>query len=213
MKKDNRNYQYSQNSKSHRLEYSLIFELIKSGSSVIDLGCGDGSLLSLLSDKGIKGIGLDVSKSAVAAAGKKGLSAVEARIDGKLPYSHKSFDYAICNVTLQMVAYPEILLSEMRRIAKKQIVSFPNFAFIFNRFDLLVNGRMPRVMIPGFDWYSTGHIHQLSVRDFENLAKLLKFRILNRFYLYPKNKHFSKKLRLFPNLLAIEALYLMEDYG
>lgn len=212
MKKDNRNYQYSPNSKSHRLEYPLIFDLIKNRSSVIDLGCGDGSLLSLLSDKGIKGIGLDVSKSAVAAAGKKGLSAVEGRIDSKLPYTDKKFDYAICNVTLQMVAYPEILLSEMRRIAKKQIVSFPNFAFIFNRFDLLVNGKMPRVMIPGFDWYSTGHIHQLSVRDFEIFAKMLKFRILNRFFLYPKNKHFSKKLRLFPNLLAVEALYLMEAY-
>ena len=212
MKKDNRNYQYSPNSKSHRLEYPLIFDLIKNRSSVIDLGCGDGSLLSLLSDKGIKGIGLDVSKSAVAAAGKKGLSAIEGRIDSKLPYTDKRFDYAVCNVTLQMVAYPEILLSEMRRIAKKQIVSFPNFAFIFNRFDLLVNGRMPRVMIPGFDWYSTGHIHQLSVRDFANFAKMLKFRILNRFFLYPKNKHFSKKLRLFPNLLAVEALYLMEAY-
>lgn len=210
MKTDNRNYSYELDSESDRLEYAFINSLVKDRSAVVDLGCGDGTLLAIMKKKGITGQGIDISKSAVLAAKRKGIKAFIGRIDRKLPFKDNQFDYAVCNVTLQMVLYPEILMTEMRRIAGKQIITFPNFAFIGNRLDLLLNGRMPKTMIPGFAWYSTGHIHQLSIRDFEELTEKLKFKILKRFFLYPKQKHFAEKLRLFPNLLATEALYLLE---
>ena len=69
-----------------------------------------------------------------------------------------------------MVMLPEILVQKMRRVARNQIISFPNFANIKNRFDLLFRGRMPRPMLYGYNWYSTGHIHQLRIRDFLELA-------------------------------------------
>ncbi|KKS98613.1 MAG: SAM-dependent methyltransferase [Candidatus Gottesmanbacteria bacterium GW2011_GWA2_43_14] len=210
MKLDNRNYLYDLNSRSDRREYTLINSLVSDGSTVIDLGCGDGTLLAIMKKRGIAGWGMDMSKSAAAASKKKGIKAITGRIDTSLPFKDKQFDFAVCNVTLQMVVYPEILLSEMKRIAKKQIVSFPNFAFIVNRLELLFYGRMPKTMIPGYDWYSTGHLHQLSIADFEEFIKKRQLKILKRFYLYPKQKRFSENWFLFPNLLATEALYLLE---
>ena len=68
-----------------------------------------------------------------------------------------------------MVMYPEVLVNEMKRISKFQIISFPNFGFYKNRFDLLVNGRMPKSMLFGYKWYNTGHVHQLSIKDFYEL--------------------------------------------
>jgi len=175
---DNRKYKFTPESVAHRDEYPIIANLIKKGSKVIDLGCGDGSLLKLLKEtKETKGLGIEISKSGVVSSLAKKIKAVQGRIDVKLPYRDKEFDYAICNVTLQMVMYPEVLLSEMHRISRYQIVTFPNFAFILNRYELLIKGQMPRTMIPGYDWYSTGHIHQLSIKDYRRFCKTNKFTI------------------------------------
>lgn len=168
---DNRNYDYSSVPEEFRTEYNLILDFVASGSKVIDLGCGNGSLLNLLQEKrGCQGAGVELSPSGVAACREKGLSVVEGKIDEPLPFEDKAFDYAICNVTIQMVNYPEVLLAEMKRVAKKQIVSFPNFGFYKNRIDLCLHGRMPRPMLFGYSWYSTGHIHQLSIKDFYELV-------------------------------------------
>lgn len=209
---DNRNYRYDLTSSIVREEYAVILNLVKKGT-VIDLGCGDGSLLSALSKKGITGEGIDISKSGIESAKRKGLKVKEGRIDTKLPYSNKSFDYAICNVTLQMTMYPEILLSEMKRIAKKQIVTFPNFAFLANRISLLIQGKMPTIMTPGYKWYSTGHIHQLSLTDYKEICKLLNLKILSVHHIYPKRIFFIPKyfLRKFPNLFASTAIFLTES--
>ncbi len=165
---DNRNYTYDVNSNILREEYEIVAKWIPARSSVIDLGCGEGSLLSFLRKKNISGVGVDVSSSGIKAAKEKNLNVHTGRIDVPLKFKDKEFDFAICNVTLQMVMYPEVLLLEMKRIAKRQIVSFPNFAFVLNRLDLLINGRMPRPMMPGYQWNSTGHIHQLSISDFKD---------------------------------------------
>lgn len=210
---DNRNYSYGKNSAAYRDEYQIILDWIPKGSFVIDLGCGDGSLLKLLKAKGISGEGVELSESGITSAKNKGLKVKQGRIDILLPYKDQFFDFAVCNVTLQMVLYPEILLLEMKRIAKKQIVSFPNFAFIFNRLDLLINGRMPRIMIPGYEWYSTGHIHQLSIRDFRDFCKKNNFEILEENHIYPKQIFFIPKpiLKLFANMCASSAIFLTKS--
>src|SRR5207244_10604187 len=119
---------------------------------VIDFGCGNGSLLQYLFEKKQTiGMGLDYSESGIAICRQKGLSAEVGRIDEPLSrFKDGEFDFAVCNVTIQMCNYPEVLFREMVRVAKFQIVSFPNFAFVLNRMEMLLNGRMPRRMLFGY---------------------------------------------------------------
>lgn len=209
---DNRNYNYSADSISKREEFDVIVNWVKKGSRVIDLGSGDGTLLKLLKGKNkVKPLGLEITKSGVVSANKKGIKSTVGPIDVKLPFKDKEFDYAICTVTLQMVMYPEVLLGEMKRISKYQIITFPNFAFLLNRLDLLVNGVMPRFMIPSYKWYSTGHIHQLTIRDFKNFCQENKIEIIKTAHIGPQRflKLPSKLLvKLFPNLFATLGIFM-----
>ena len=167
---DNRNYNYSSLEQEEREEYKYVIEFIELHSRVIDLGCGNGSLMKKLAqEKNVDIRGIDISESAVEVCRMKGLKAERGEIDKPLNISNNSFDYSICNVTMQMVMYPEVLLKEMKRISKYQVISFPNFAFYKNRLDLLLYGRMPKPMLPDHSWYNTGHIHQFSVKDFFEL--------------------------------------------
>jgi len=207
---DNRNYKYKSLSTTNRIEFSTIFDWVSDRSCVVDLGCGDGTLLGLLRERGIKGEGIDISESGVEAAKKKGLVVRRGRIDVTLPYGGNQFDFAICNATVQMVMYPEVLIKEMKRIGKKQVISFPNFAFILNRLDLLLSGRMPRYMIPGYKWYSTGHIHQLSVRDFKSFCRDNNIKILREKYIFSRLFFWIPRFfqLMFPNLFAASGLFL-----
>jgi methionine biosynthesis protein MetW len=107
--------------------------------------------------------------------------------------------------------YPEVLLSEMKRISRYQIVSFPNFGHYKNRLDLLFRGRMPRPMLFGYKWYNTGHIHQLSIKDFYKLINDVKdLRVIRINEFLPKNsiKRFIVKKN--PNLFQILQVFLLE---
>lgn len=209
---DNRRYHFSLDSVSRRGEYPYILEWVKPKSKVIDLGCGDGSLLDLLRQKKVKGEGIEVSPSGVKSARAKGLSVKQGRIDVKLPYGDKVFDVAVCNVTVQMVAFPDVLLSEMRRIAKRQIVTFPNFGFGMNRFDMLMFGRMPHPMLFGYTWLSTGHVHQLSIADYKQYCRDNNLTILDQKFIIPTRLPDSLKgiLGLWPNFFATTALFLTQ---
>ncbi|QJB32334.1 methyltransferase domain-containing protein [Chitinophaga oryzae] len=170
MRNDNRNYDYSGIPANRRPEYSKIISLLETGSKVLDLGCGNGLLIEAMQqEKQCQCKGMELSESGVDICRQKGLDVISGRIDETLPYGDNEFDVAVCNVTIQMVMYPEKLLAEMKRVSRYQIVSFPNFAYFINRFDMLFNGRMPRRMLFGYHWYNTGHIHQLSVRDYDEL--------------------------------------------
>jgi len=142
---DNRNYDYSAFPIEERPEYTRIIPYIKPQTSILDLGCGNGSLLQkLIREKNVAGVGMEISETGVQICRQKGLQVMQGFIDEPLPFPDNTFDYAICNVTIQMVRYPEILLSEMKRVARFQIVSFPNFAFYKNRIEMLLKGRMPK---------------------------------------------------------------------
>ncbi len=120
-KKDNRKYVFDINSHVYRDEYSIISDLINNNSKIIDLGCGDGSLIEYVKErKNVDSIGIEIASSGVKAAKVKGLQVTQGKIDQILPYNNNEFDYAICNVTLQMVMNPEILIKEMVRISKYQ---------------------------------------------------------------------------------------------
>ena len=209
---DNRNYDYSSIETEERQEYSKIVDLISPNSSVIDLGCGNGSLLKILKDKkNIQEYGIELSESGVEICKRKGLNVIRGSIDTKLNFEENTFDFAICNVTIQMVNYPEVLLNEMKRISKNQIISFPNFGFYKNRFDLLVNGRMPRPMLFGYTWYSTGHIHQLSINDFYEIVGQIKgLKIVQVVLEKSANPIKNYFLNSFPNLFQVLPIFLLE---
>jgi SAM-dependent methyltransferase len=136
---DNRNYDYAESGQDSRAEFDVIVNMIKAQSRVADLGCGNGVLLGrAIKEKGCTGTGIELTPSGGKIAQSRGLDVRTGRIDEPLPFKDSEFDYAICNVTIQMVLYPEILLQEMKRIARFQIISFPNFGFYKNRIDLLV---------------------------------------------------------------------------
>lgn len=207
---DNRNYNYFRFLDSDRDEYSIIVEMIEHEKNVIDLGCGNGSLLELLRDqKKCNATGVEISETGIEQCRKKDLNVLHAKIDEPLPFEKDSFDYAVCNVTIQMVMYPEILLKEMKRIASYQIISFPNFAYYKNRLDFLFKGRMPKPMLFGYEWYNTGHIHQFSLRDFYSLVnsigglKILSERSFGKVrFIQTKNLFKNFLMNSFPNLFV-----------
>lgn len=207
---DNRAYDYASAAFSVRPEYSTIAEWIPEGSRVIDLGSGDGSLMHyLLQRKTVTIEGIERARSGVEHSRSNRLTVHEAEIDARETYARyesRAFDYAVCNVTLQMVMYPEVLLEEMARIAGHLIVSFPNFGHVFNRLDLLVSGRMPRPQLFGYQWFNTGHIHQLAVRDFLVFCRERSWRVVNE-------KHMGRPIglgNLLPSMFSRTAIYLCE---
>jgi methionine biosynthesis protein MetW len=203
---DNREYEYTADRSAHREEFSKIVDWIPEGSRVLDLGCGEGSLLKLLVErKKAQAEGMEISPSGVEVCRSKGLKVRQGRIDEGLPWADDAFDYAVCNVTLQMVMYPEKLLSEMGRVATRQIVSFPNFANIRNRLELFLYGRMPKAMLFGHTWWNTGHIHQLSIQDFKELVKGIGLEIKKSAYFGRLAMHGLASLA--PNLLSTIAMF------
>jgi methionine biosynthesis protein MetW len=209
---DNRNYKYNINSTTVRGEFSVIAGFIEKGSSIIDLASGDGTFLKKVKDeKGVKGIGIEITKSGIISAGKKGIKTIQGRIDTKLPFKNKEFDYAICNTTIQMVMYPEILIKEMVRISKKQIITFPNFAFLTNRIEMVAKGRMPTAMLFGYQWYSTGEIHQLSINDFISFCSGNNIRIIKTAHIGPEHiLHLPQSiLKKYPNLFASMGVFVI----
>ena len=209
---DNRRYNYTDHETQERDEYPIIESFIQLNSKVIDLGCGNGSLLMLLKDKkNIQEYGIEMVQSGVDICRKKGLNVRQGLIDSPLDeVEDKQFDYAICNVTIQMVMYPEVLLSEMKRIAHYQIISFPNFAHWRNRLDMLLKGRMPKPMLFGYKWYNTGHIHQLSIRDFLDLVEKYKLDVCEEIHV--GSSGFTRHIRNYkPNLFSTISIYLLKD--
>lgn len=208
---DNRHYNYDSFPSAERIEYPIILQMVKKNSRVIDLGCGNGSLLEkLIKEKNVTAQGIELSKSGVEICKKKGLNVSEGRIDVVLPFNDEEFDYAICNVTIQMVMYPEILLKEMKRVARYQIISVPNFAYFKNRIELLIHGRMPRPALFGYEWFSTGHIHHLSIKDFQETSGNMGLRILKSIPIYnPYNPIKKFLVDSFPNLFSLENVFLL----
>ncbi len=211
-KSDNRSYNYVNYKEEKRNEHSIVIKMISGSSRVIDLGCGDGALLhKLKKEKSIIGTGIEISPSGVEACVKGNLNVRLGRIDEPLPFEDNTFDFAICNVTIQMVMYPEILLQEMKRIAHYQIISFPNFAFWKNRLDLAVHGVMPRPMLFGYPWYSTGHIHQLSFLDFRQLVQDVGgLSIRDIQYVEPAHPIKKRLALMFPNMFQSLGVFLLE---
>jgi methionine biosynthesis protein MetW len=156
-----------------------IVQLVRPGARVLDIGCGEGALLALLSEeRGVDGRGLEISPIGVQTCLSRGLAVVQGDADRDLAeFPTRAFDYAILSQTLQQVREPKTVLTELLRIAERAIVSLPNFGHWRVRFSLLTHGRMPVTACLAEPWWSTDNIHLCTLRDFTLLCRDLDVRI------------------------------------
>lgn len=170
---------------SLRPDLAVIAANVAPGASLLDVGCGDGTLMAALRDeKGCDARGMELDPADVGKCVAKGLSVIQGDADKDLAfYPDQSVDYAILSQTLQTTMRPDKVLEELLRIGRKAFVSFPNFAHWRVRLSLLWNGRMPVTRLLPIPWYETPNIHHLTVDDFRALVKERGITVEGRWFL------------------------------
>ncbi|MDE2355857.1 MAG: methionine biosynthesis protein MetW, partial [Alphaproteobacteria bacterium] len=162
-----------------REDFAEILRLVGPGARVLDVGCGEGELLDLLTrERGADARGLEISPEGVAACLSLGLAVMQGDADRDLAsFPANAFDYVILSRTLQAMRDPRAVLEEMLRIGERAIVTVPNFGHWRVRLDLLVHGRMPVTGALPEPWWSTPNIHLCTIADFIDLAQALDLEI------------------------------------
>lgn len=155
-------------------DFELIAGAIRPGSSVLDLGCGDGALLErLMRSSRVHGIGMDIDLDNLLQASARGLDVIQQDLDAGLEMiPDHSFDYAVLSETLQVLRRPRLVLNEMLRVARECLVIIPNLGNWRHRMRLGLKGRMPVSPTLPFEWYDTPNIHLATLKDFEQLCKM-----------------------------------------
>ncbi|HLB67319.1 MAG TPA: methionine biosynthesis protein MetW [Thermoplasmata archaeon] len=188
------------------MEDGKILDWIETGSSVLDLGCGDGELLAfLVKEKRVRAEGIDINEQSIHRCVAKGLSVLHRDIDqGLADYPDESSDYVILNQSLQQVTQLEAVLADALRVGKKVIVGFPNFTHYKARLQIFFGGRTPVTPSLPYKWYDTPNLHFLSISDFVDYCREKGIRI-------EKSASFSngRAVRSFPNLFALIGLFLI----
>lgn len=191
-----------------RPDLDIIQKWIEPGSRVLDLGCGDGSLLNYLREhKKTIGIGLEIDEAKIDACMAKGIHVIQQDLNKSLQnFESQSFDTVLLTQTLQAVHYPDLLIAEMLRIGKNCIVTFPNFGNWKSRIHLALKGRMPVSEYIPYEWYNTPNIHFCTVRDFDVFCADKHINVITRTVVDYKHTD-SWIIRTFPNLLSEIAIY------
>ena len=196
-----------------RSDLRLITELVAEGSRVLDLGCGDGSLMAHLRDeRGCVVRGIELDHADIAAAIARGLSVVEADLDdGLAAYPDASFDVVVLSQTLQVVRRPAFVLREMLRVGRHGIVSYPNFGHWKVRGYLALKGRMPVSRSIPYTWYDTPNIHHTTITDFRDFVASNGGEIEREVALLTEAWHRKevRRVSVWPNLLADTAVVVV----
>lgn len=191
-----------------RLDQQLAEKWIKPNSRVLDLGCGNGELLSHMQHKhGIKAYGLEIDQEKIATAIGRGLNIIQQDLNlGLKQFADQSFDYVVMAQALQAVDAPDVLLRDMVRVGREAIITFPNFAHWKTRSFLALKGMMPVSDALPYMWYNTPNIHLCTFKDFEALCEENNIRIINRLAVND-NQEGSLLMKYIPNLFGETAIY------
>lgn len=191
-----------------RRDFSIISGWIEPGSRVLDLGCGDGSLLHHLQNTlQVSGYGLEIDMDEIIACIEKDVNVIHADLDDGLDnFGTSAFDYVVMTEALQVLRRPDVVLQDMLRVGKRALITFPNFGHWRCRLGLSLSGRMPHSRSLPNEWYNTPNIHLCTVRDFEILCRQMGIEIIQRSVVDHQHRD-TLGARLFPNLLGEIALY------
>jgi len=190
-----------------RHDLRIISQWITPDSKVMDLGCGNGRLLQYLQkNKNVTGYGIELSADSITECIANGVNVIQTNLDKGLGhFDSDSFDYVVLSLTLQAMRDPKTLLSEMMRVGKQGIVTFPNFAYWRNRLQIGVGGNMPVSDELPHKWYNTPNIHLCTIKDFHDLCDALGFKIESSIAVN-RNGRQGLGLKLMPNLFGEIAL-------
>ncbi|NEN75284.1 methionine biosynthesis protein MetW [Pelistega sp. NLN82] len=186
-----------------RPDLQRIASWIESGSRVLDLGCGMGTLLKhLKEEKQVDGIGVEIDNERVIACITKGVNVIQQNLeDGLALFDDQQFDVVVLSQTLQAMLNTEHILKEMARVAKRGVVSFPNFGH-WTHWWSIFKGTMPVTGQMPYEWYNTPNIHLCTLKDFESLAQKLGLKVLER-----STFNEGKEISILPGWRSTLALY------
>lgn len=186
-----------------RPDFAAIAGWVRPGSRVLDLGCGDGTLLRYLwRERNAPGYGVEIDETGVLACIRNGVNVIQSDLDSGLSdFEDRAFDYVILSQTLQTVRHSERIVAEMLRVGREGIVTFPNFGYWKNRLQI-ARGKMPVSDNLPYQWYNTPNIHLCTIEDFEDFCAVHGVRILERTVITN-----GSTVSLLPNLLGALAVY------
>ena len=194
-------------------EFKIIANLMEKNTRVLDVGCGDGTLMEFLKDKNKIDIrGIEILKSNVQKCIGKGLTVIEGDAEKDLSqFPDGSFDFVILSQTLQAFLNPEKVISELLRVGKKAIVTIPNFGYWKVRLHLLTKGTMPITRTLPDEWYNTLNLHMCSIKDFFNFCKDRKINLYKSIALQNlKSSEITNSNLTLKNLTAVLGIFLIE---
>ena len=194
-----------------RTDLELIYRWVPEEAHVLDLACGDGTLLAALArNKKVTGYGLEIDPQGISACLRKGVSVIEQNLDGGLTnFQDDSYDLVIMTQALQTLRRPDLMLDEMLRVARECIITFPNFAYWRHRVHLGIRGYMPVSKSLPHAWYDTPNIHLSTFNDFEHLCREKGLVITDRAVgIGEREGHWAT--RIWPNLFGEIAIFRVE---
>ena len=196
-----------------KLEFKIITDLVEENTRVLDVGCGDGTLMDFLkNNKKIDVRGIEISKNNVQKCVGKGLTVIEGDAEKDLiQFPDRSFDFVILSQTLQAFLNPEIVINELLRVGKKAIVTIPNFGFWKVRLQLLIKGTMPITKTLPDEWHNTPNLHMCSIKDFFNFCNNRKIKLDKSLALHNEKTSSISNINLnIKNLSAELGIFLIE---
>ena len=196
-----------------KLEFKIIANLIEKNTRVLDVGCGDGTLMEFLQHNNKIDIrGIEILKSNVQKCIGKGLTVIEGDAEKDLSqFPDGSFDFVILSQTLQAFLNPEKVISELLRVGKKAIVTIPNFGYWKVRLHLLTKGTMPITRTLPDEWYNTPNLHMCSIKDFFNFCENRKINLYRSIALQNlKSSKITNSNLTLKNLTAVLGIFLLE---